>query len=326
MDFMRKQISCLMAAAALLLTLALPGFAAETETTQPAETTVATQAPRPANACGENLTWAYADGVLTISGTGDMDDLSTGAPWDGYQSTIRKVVLSGGVTSVGARAFDGYTALTAVDFGGSLREIGESAFQGCTGLTEISLPATFRLFGPSCFEGSSNLTKVHCAGGMPSFRGNCLWNGSHITVYCPDNNRWAETYVGELETNFHGRLEVVTESGQDVYVWPEETTAPTEQPTVPTTAPATEPVAEPTEAETQPATEEPTVPATEATQPPVETTQEPTVPETTQPVTPEKESGTVSGILVGVFIFSGTLSLALIGMLIFKGKDGWYRG
>lgn len=314
-----KRIVCLIAAAVLLLSLTAVGYAAETETTAP------TQPPRAANACGEDLTWAYDNGVLTISGTGDMDDLSDGAPWDGYMTDIRKVVLSAGVTSVGARAFDGYPNLAEVDFGTSLREIGESAFQGCTALTEISLPATFRLFGASCFEGSTNLTKVHCAGSMPSFRGNCLWNGNHITVYCPDNNRWSERYVGELETNFHGRLEVLTESGQDVYVWPEETTAPTETPTETPTVPVTEPVTEPTEATTQPATEATTVPTTEATLPPVETTREPTVPQTTQPVQPEGETGTVSGILVGVFILSGTLSLALIGMLIFKGKDGRYR-
>lgn len=318
-----KRIVCLIAAAVLLLSMAAVGYTAETETTAP------TQPPRPANACGEDLTWVYADGVLTISGTGDMDDLSAGAPWDGYVTSIQKVVLSGGVTSVGAGAFDGYTNLTAVDFGSSLRQIGERAFQGCTGLTEISLPATFRLFGASCFEGSSNLTKVHCAGSMPSFRSNCLWNGNHITVYCPDNNRWAESYVGELETNFHGRLEVLTESGQDVYVWPEETTtsteSPTEAPTEATTVPTTQPVTEPTEAATQPATEATSAPTTEATLPPVETSAEPTIPTTEQPAEPEQESGAISGILVGVFILSGTLSLALIGMLIFKGKDGRYR-
>ena len=30
--------------------------------------------------CGENLTWEFADGILTISGTGDMYDYSSADP------------------------------------------------------------------------------------------------------------------------------------------------------------------------------------------------------------------------------------------------------
>lgn len=260
--------------------------------------------------CGEGLTWAYEDGVLTISGSGDMDDLSGGIPWEGL--SIQKVVLTGGVTSVGAGAFFGSTGLTEVDFGDSLREIGENAFRNCTGLTTISLPATFRLFGVSSFEGCTGLTSIHCAGGMPSFRSNCLWNYGKITIYCPDNAPWSETYVGELETNFNGRLEVLTESGGDVYLWPEETTAPTEAPTVPTTEPTTVPTQEPTVAATVPTTQ----PATEEATQPAPTT----VPETTAPAPAEVQSTTLSGVVVGVFILSGTLSLILIGLLIFKGR------
>lgn len=293
-----KRLFCAVFSLALLLNLAAGAAATEVDKT-----------------CGEDLIWAYEDGVLTISGSGDMDDLSGGIPWEGL--SIRKVVLTGGVTSVGAGAFFGSTGLTEVDFGDSLREIGENAFRNCTGLTTISLPATFRLFGASSFEGCTGLTTIHCAGGMPSFRSNCLWNYGKITIYCPDNAPWSESYVGELETNFNGRLEVLTESGVDIYVWPEEeTTAPTEMPTeaptVPTTEPTTVPTQEPTVATTVPATQ----PATEEGTQPVPAT----VPETTAPASAELRDTTLSGVVVGVFILSGALSLILIGLLIFKGK------
>lgn len=313
-----KRLFAVFVAVLLLLNLSVPGFATEeTEET----------AARSADACGDDLTWSYSGGTLTISGSGDMDDCTAGAPWDTHAGNITKVVLNGSVTGIGAGAFSGFTALTEVDFGTSLREIGENAFRGCTGLTTVSLPKTFRLFGPSCFQDCTNLLEVHCAGGMPSFRSNCLWNGSHITVFCPDDNIWGLKYVEELETNFGGRLEVLTESGKDVYVWPDEATTPTQAPTV-----------APTEAPTQPATvatQPPTEAPTAATQAPPQTQPEATRPvEATEPTAPaqtqspaEGQRQPISGILVGTFILSGTLSLLLIGALIFRGSrsGGKYR-
>lgn len=304
-----KRFVTMLFAAVLLASLALPGFAEEGD-----------------NTCGEGLTWSYSAGTLTISGSGDMDDFPDGAPWDGYVSQVTALVLTGGVTKVGAEAFSGFTELTDIDFGTSLREIGENAFRGCTGLTAISLPKSFRLFGPGCFQDCTGLTEVHCAGGMPSFRSNCLWNGSHITVYCPDDNVWALKYVEELETNFGGRLEVLTESGKDVYTWPNETTPETTPPTTQATQPPTEAPAQPTTVPTQ----APTQPA--ATQPettaPWETGAQ-TEPAPTETLSQEtaQQREPVSGILVGTFLLSGTLSLLLIGALIFKGSHsgGKYR-
>lgn len=64
----------------------------------------------PANACGENLTWKLENGILTISGTGDMwdytydyDNQCTTAPW--AQMSYGQVILEEGVTSVGDLAF-----------------------------------------------------------------------------------------------------------------------------------------------------------------------------------------------------------------------------
>ena len=312
-----KRFLSILLACILLLNLSLPVFAAETTE----ETTA-----RPENACGENLTWSYASGKLTISGTGEMDDFTDSTPWASYASSVYILELTGSVTTIGAGAFRGFSNLTDIDFGSSLREIGEDAFRDCTGISSISLPKSFRLFGPSCFQGCTALEEVHCAGGMPSFRMNCLWNGGHIYVFCPDDSIWSEKYVGELETNFHGRLEVLTESGQDVYVWPEETEEPTqasEEPTQPSTeAPAeapTVPTTVPTEAPTVPSvapeTEVPTLPTVQT-----ETTTVPTEPEET-PREP------LSGAIVAVFLLSGTLSLLLIGMLIFRGRQrgGKYR-
>ena len=73
------------------------------------------------NACGDALTWAYADGTLTISGNGPMYDYEEGAaPWAAYKDQITKVVFSGNVTTVGSYAFKDYDAITDVDFGSAM--------------------------------------------------------------------------------------------------------------------------------------------------------------------------------------------------------------
>lgn len=299
---MMKRFVLHILAACMLLTLLAPrGFATEADT--------------PTESCGDGLTWSLEGNTLTISGSGAMKDFEGGAPWSGSADRIHTVVLTGGVTTVGAGAFTSYENLTAVDFGSSLKEIGESAFQGCEGLTKISLPASFRRFGASSFEGCTNLTEVYCSGGMPSFNANCLWNGNTITIYCPVNNIWPSEYVEELETNFHGRLQVLTANGSDPYHFENEvqvTSRPTETTAPPTTQPATEPP-------TVPTTQPPTVPeTTQVTQAPETLPTQETVPPTL-PQEP-KDSSPVMGILIGVLIVSGTLSLLLIGLLIYRRK------
>ena len=297
---MMKRFTMLLTLCLLLTALAPRGFAAETD--------------EPVRSCGDSLTWSLEGNTLTISGSGAMDDFGGGAPWDGSAEQIHTVILTGGVTTVGAGAFLGYENLTAVDFGDSLKEIGESAFQDCKGLTKISLPAVFRRFGASSFEGCTNLTEVYCAGGMPSFNSNCLWNGSNITIYCPVNNVWPSEYVEELENNFHGRLQVLTASGSDPYNFSHETQAPS-QPAETTAPPTTVPVTQPTAV---PATQPPTVPETTEATLPLQT-----LPAPTEAPVRDQESGSsspVMGILVGVLIVSGTLSLLLIGLLIYRKK------
>ena len=69
--------------------------------------------------CGDNLTWELScEGVLTVSGTGDMYDYSSwsqDAPWAPYNSLITEVSIPNSVTKIGEVAFVGCTALTRVE-------------------------------------------------------------------------------------------------------------------------------------------------------------------------------------------------------------------
>ena len=259
--------------------------------------------------CGADMTWEYVDGVLTIKGDGSMDDFEEAAPWADYKDEIKRVVLSGNISYIGAHAFTDYDALQTVNFGTALYEIGEEAFKSCDGLTVIYLPASFKVFGESSFSSCSNLTSIHCSGKFPSFRMNCLWN-TYGTIYYPAEKPWGTEYIEQLETAFKGRIEFLASDGTDHYQ-PEEITepvteAPTEAPTAPPTeAPTEAPTAPPTEAPTQ----APTVPATEPE------TIAPTEESTQQPLAPEAPQQPESKSWIGIVIIGAVAVFLLLGMI-----------
>lgn len=91
--------------------------------------------------CGDNLTWRFADGILTISGTGTMMEgkYYSDYPWSNIRSEIIKVVIEEGVTSIGKNAFRIASVITSVQLPSTMKSIGECAFADCDGLTSIEV-------------------------------------------------------------------------------------------------------------------------------------------------------------------------------------------
>ena len=115
---------------------------------------------------GDNLTWELScDSVLTISGTGAMSDYSysSSVPWYSYRSSIKSVVITDGVTSIGEAAFVYCTGLTSVTIPNSVTSIGEMAFYYCTVLTSVTIPNSVTSIGRWAFEGCTGLTSIDVA-------------------------------------------------------------------------------------------------------------------------------------------------------------------
>ena len=106
--------------------------------------------------CGENATYVLdMDGTLTISGTGAIEY------YDFQNSTsIKKVIIEEGITSIGDYAFQGCKNLTSVTLPQSLTNIGNWAFYNC-GFTSVTLPEGLTSIGDSAFQGCSNLTEIN---------------------------------------------------------------------------------------------------------------------------------------------------------------------
>ena len=312
-----QRIILIVLALVMLLSVIAPAVMASE-----AETTAATEAKvRGEFECGDDLVWTYADGKLTISGSGEMDDYETDAPWAAHKKEITKVVLEG-VTYVGDRAFNDYDAITEVDFGTALKELGDQAFRSCEGLTKVYLPKTFKVFGEESFNSCTNLKEIYCDGVFPSFRQNCLW-GVYANIYYPAATPWSVDLIGQLEEAFHGRIQFLASDGTDHYT-PTEATEATEEVTEETTEATTEPTVE-TTVETTAATieaveidTEPTEVTTEAT---TQATEE-SLPETSGETAPVEDSEPESGSRgwIGLAIIGGVLALLALGGLAFGGK------
>ena len=111
-----------------------------------------------------NLTWNFdtATGTLTISGTGATPEYlsSYDAPWDSFRSSVRQVVVSEGVTTIGYAAFYDCSNLTSVTIPESVIGIGMHAFRNCSSLTSVIIPEGVIRILHYAFQNCSSLTSV----------------------------------------------------------------------------------------------------------------------------------------------------------------------
>ena len=89
---------------------------------------------------GDNLKWTLDDdGVLTISGIGNMRDYDdNNQPWKDLN--VKKVVVVSGVTSIGIYAFKYCRKLERIEIPNTVKEIRTGAFSYCSSLDNIVIP------------------------------------------------------------------------------------------------------------------------------------------------------------------------------------------
>ena len=89
--------------------------------------------------CGDDVYWTlYDNGILYISGQGDMYDFQNNSPF--YQRDIKTIVIKYGVTSIGKRAFHFCQSFTDITIPESVISIGDQAFSYCENLTSVVIP------------------------------------------------------------------------------------------------------------------------------------------------------------------------------------------
>ena len=108
--------------------------------------------------CGDSVQWSLSDGVLTITGSGQMQNFHKGKrPWRG---SIKSVIIEEGVTNIGSRAFEYNSWLKEISIPSSVKTIGDSAFVNCVSLKKIVIPNSVTSIGKTCFARCYNLSSI----------------------------------------------------------------------------------------------------------------------------------------------------------------------
>jgi len=114
---------------------------------------------------GDNATWNFKNGILTISGYGPLSisteenhrypvsstkgwfTFSSDSSWKAIKNQIRKVIIKPGITSISERAFVYLPELKEVDIQKGVTKIGKEAFAYCNKLSRINIPDTVKSIG-----------------------------------------------------------------------------------------------------------------------------------------------------------------------------------
>ncbi|MBR2800492.1 MAG: leucine-rich repeat domain-containing protein, partial [Oscillospiraceae bacterium] len=181
--------------------------------------------------CGDNLEWKLdEDGILTISGTGEMKTFEIYGSWvitpwsgkkfntviieDGVTSIsngffnadnksnnygISVVSLPESITTISNDAFRGCSSLTSINFPNSLNSIGSNAFLDCSSLTSINLPNSLTSIGSKAFSGCSNLNNTDLPEGITKISSgtfsNCI-SLTSMTIPASVKIIWSDAFSG----------------------------------------------------------------------------------------------------------------------------------
>lgn len=130
--------------------------------------------------CGDDVTWSYDSGRLTISGEGPMDDFRGNSPWNDVTLYIREVAIGNGVTYIGYGAFSDCSNMVTASIPYTVRHIGDKAFLRCANLTEIYLPYGLWHIGDSAFLDCTRLETVFLPGTLLSIGNHAFFGCSEL--------------------------------------------------------------------------------------------------------------------------------------------------
>ena len=166
----------------------------------------AAAAPGTCGSKGDNLKWALDEenGVLKISGQGDMADYSeeAPAPWAGcyietvsvekgvtgigeyafYSCAAATIELPEGLERIGVHAFAQSECFSEIKIPDSVKSIGSGAFCRCIGLEKATLPQKLTALSDSLFEGCAGLTEVNIPQSVTAIGENTFKGCSSLAV------------------------------------------------------------------------------------------------------------------------------------------------
>ena len=136
--------------------------------------------------CGDNINWELdKDGVLTLSGSGQMYDYADRTPpWQSYISMIKIIRIEDGIASIGDLAFLGCKSALYLVLGKDVKEIGDISFGNCTSLKSIYFKGVPESISDTAFSLCRSVAFFYA----PENSGR--WNNSNRKNYGADSASW----------------------------------------------------------------------------------------------------------------------------------------
>ncbi|MDO4976633.1 MAG: leucine-rich repeat protein [Eubacteriales bacterium] len=176
---------------------------------------------------GDNIHWSIdLNGMIILSGSGDLptNSSSSSIPWYTIRNTIKKVVVTDGITSLNSFAFygcenleqviladsvnklstsvfEGCISLKKVDFLNKVSDLGSSVFEDCSGLTSATIPDTVTSCSSYLFANCSSLQTVSLGSGINSFSTSTFNNCDKLTSISVSSENTSYSSVNGLLCN-----------------------------------------------------------------------------------------------------------------------------
>lgn len=154
--------------------------------------------------CGSSVSWSLGNnGVLTISGKGNMTDFSfaDSVPWYKHRFNVRKIVIEKGVTSIGNYAFNGCVFASSISIPGGVFYIGQSAFYECVNIVELDLPDGVTMIGSNAVENCCSLESIYIPESVINVGNSRNLYGNVDIYYAGSEKDWQDKVTGSFGEN-----------------------------------------------------------------------------------------------------------------------------
>ncbi len=163
--------------------------------------------------CGDNLTWTLnSEGVLTISGTGDMYTFGYQSfGWYPYSEYIESIIACDGVASIAYNAFCDCPNLTSVTIPSSVTSIGNEPFYNSPAITDVfygGTPEQWIAISDETYHLNLSSVRIHFGDVVYLGLGRC---GKNLTYVITEDGTLTITGTGEMYSGaFDNNTQIIT--------------------------------------------------------------------------------------------------------------------
>ena len=135
---------------------------------------------------GNCVSWTYSDGVLTLTGEGEMPRVEADGAMPWGDLPVTELVVSG-ITNVSDYVFRYHEKLEKVTLGDTVQWIGCEAFLECSALKEVRLPEGLIYIDALAFRDCASLTAVEFPGSLMEIGYEAFYGCDLREVFLPEN-------------------------------------------------------------------------------------------------------------------------------------------